>query len=711
MEPSNMIIRKPWRARKTMTQSSRKQVKMLNKIKTISGQEKFVNLEEDHSDQLNSMDVSNRSNDTVKERSLSKCNITKTLPEKCELVCQTLMLNLETDPVNLEVNTECSYDKNINQNRCKKESQDPTPEKSCNKICDAKQFLSSGCLQDILDNWHENELTSPSSKPVEVHLYSQPNGLPVELKRSTYLKGKASSVFEDERTNGMNPDLEETDTKVETNISKKSIPTSERTDTMEDSNNLKHENNISSVTPTRLETDKTDFESKMPYGNGYPNVFEDDKTDLKLQDMSPESNFDTVQRKRLSSGNKEDFQCKRIKTSDEINEENICTASVKDEKIWEKVKLLIYERMGILNDESFNHKIERLNGRVEQTQCRRKHEEIAITFLKKISKLERRINAVITFQKKILTKTVTRKENLQGANLQNVILNRTKGFPLLPDNSSVQSVSPVKAVPAAHRQSDSTPELVSEDGESSDEVILISVESKNSTAITTTSNSDTQKKDTSTQAAISAKTQLGSKIAEKNPKVSVIDLTEEEKHHCNKGKVNEKQKSMLNKTVSKPGNPKLNRLELPEQTSCQALEHFSHLPPFPRIPPYPKLTDEFKDTPPPQKPELKLAQVQNPAGIALSWTVTEIDPKCAPIESYHLFLFHESSNHRTVSQWKKIGEIKALPLPMACSLSQFTVLKKYYFTIQAKDVCGRYGPFCDIQSITLFPLETLTKDL
>lgn len=103
--------------------------------------------------------------------------------------------------------------------------------------------------------------------------------------------------------------------------------------------------------------------------------------------------------------------------------------------------------------------------------------------------------------------------------------------------------------------------------------------------------------------------------------------------------------------------------------------------------------------------------MQNPAGIALSWTVTEIDPKCAPIESYHLFLFHESSNHRTVSQWKKIGEIKALPLPMACSLSQFTVLKKYYFTIQAKDVCGRYGPFCDIQSITLLPLETSTKDL
>lgn len=36
-------------------------------------------------------------------------------------------------------------------------------------------------------------------------------------------------------------------------------------------------------------------------------------------------------------------------------------------------------------------------------------------------------------------------------------------------------------------------------------------------------------------------------------------------------KVNEKQKSMLNKTVSKPASPKLNCLELTEQTSCQVL--------------------------------------------------------------------------------------------------------------------------------------------
>uniref|UniRef100_A0A8C0IY35 Fibronectin type-III domain-containing protein n=1 Tax=Chelonoidis abingdonii TaxID=106734 RepID=A0A8C0IY35_CHEAB len=194
-------------------------------------------------------------------------------------------------------------------------------------------------------------------------------------------------------------------------------------------------------------------------------------------------------------------------------------------------------------------------------------------------------------------------------------------------------------------------------------------------------------------------------LAEDKTKSAVIDLTEEEKHNFDRGKLKEDQNSVSNKSNSKTASSKSNHLEPPAQASHQVLEQFPHLPPLPRIPPYPELKDGFRDTVPPQKPELKLAQVQNPKGIALSWTVTKIDPKCAPVESYHLFIYHEHSNNNTAPHWKKIGEIKALPLPMACSLSQFTASKKYYFSIQSKDVCGRYGPFCDIQSITLISLE------
>ncbi|KAM5152355.1 activating transcription factor 7-interacting protein 2 [Mantella aurantiaca] len=103
---------------------------------------------------------------------------------------------------------------------------------------------------------------------------------------------------------------------------------------------------------------------------------------------------------------------------------------------------------------------------------------------------------------------------------------------------------------------------------------------------------------------------------------------------------------------------------------------------------------------PPQKPELRLAQVQNPKGIALSWNITHADPSCAPAQVYCLYVHQENPNN-SKKLWKKIGEIKALPLPMACTLTQFVDDATYSFVLRAKDACGRFGPLCDIQSTTL----------
>nr|XP_048722602.1 activating transcription factor 7-interacting protein 2 isoform X1 [Caretta caretta]XP_048722603.1 activating transcription factor 7-interacting protein 2 isoform X1 [Caretta caretta]XP_048722604.1 activating transcription factor 7-interacting protein 2 isoform X1 [Caretta caretta] len=756
MESSNTIIHKPLRARKTMTPSSRKQVEMLSKIKSISGQEKILNglHTEVHHVQLNTVDINCRSNDSVKGSSLTESK-TDTFPEKSEMLPQKLTASIQGFSVNSKVNEEvkqCSFDKNFDQN-CQEESQEPPHEKSCNTNSDAKQFLNAGCLQDILHKWYENELNTPSSKPIEVHLYSKPNNLPIDqLKENACLEDPVNSDYWDEkRTNKIIPILEKIDTTTERESAiEEVIPTLKKVDTISDSNDVKHKYNLThSVSPILPGIDRIAdvLESKTSHGNGSPNTLPDVEATVMLQDTSPEYSIDNAQRKRICSESKEDSHCKRFKTSDENKKENICTVSEKEENFLGKVKHLIQKRVDILNNDVFNHKLESLNGRVDQTQCRKKHEEIAITFLKKVSKLERRINTVIAFQKKILLKMVTSKANLPGANSQNAILNRTKSVPLLPDNINGRSVSLVKHVSSSsHRQTGSTSECVAEEpvrqegktqklfctdpitgGENinSDEVILISVESRNSTTVTTTNNSDVQKKLVSTQAEISTEAQSKNKRAEEQ-KCAVIDLTEEEKHNfdkgegknnfvyrdsenenlkCNKCKLKEDQNSVSNKSNSKTASPKSNCLEPPAQASNRVLEHFPHLPPLPRIPPYPELKDGVRDTVPPQKPELKLAQVQNPKGIALSWTVTEIDPMCAPVESYHLFIYHEHSNNSTVPHWKKIGEIKALPLPMACSLSQFTASKKYYFTIQSKDVCGRYGPFCDIQSITLISLE------
>ncbi|KAK6311813.1 hypothetical protein J4Q44_G00174770 [Coregonus suidteri] len=126
----------------------------------------------------------------------------------------------------------------------------------------------------------------------------------------------------------------------------------------------------------------------------------------------------------------------------------------------------------------------------------------------------------------------------------------------------------------------------------------------------------------------------------------------------------------------------------------------SPLPPLPVPPQTISLPLEASITSPPQQPLLKITRVpsQND-GIVLSWSVTEVDQSCAAVDSYHLYAYHQDpSGHAAPGTppllWKKIGEVKALALPMACTLTQFVSGSKYYFAVRARDVYGRFGPFC-----------------
>ncbi|MBZ3885820.1 Activating transcription factor 7-interacting protein 2 [Sciurus carolinensis] len=200
--------------------------------------------------------------------------------------------------------------------------------------------------------------------------------------------------------------------------------------------------------------------------------------------------------------------------------------------------------------------------------------------------------------------------------------------------------------------------------------------------------------------ALEKQTAVLEQSVEKKKLDFVIDLTKEGLSNCNTGIPASIRESPL-KTVlsSKDITPVAGN-------TTEDFDSFEHLPPLPEPPPLlPELVDKIGDTLPPQKPELKVKRVLKPMGIALTWNISKINPRCAPVESYHLFLCHENSTNKLI--WKKIGEIKALPLPMACTLSQFLASDKYYFTIQSKDIFGRYGPFCDIKSIPGFS-ENLT---
>ncbi|XP_029109996.1 activating transcription factor 7-interacting protein 2 isoform X2 [Scleropages formosus] len=101
----------------------------------------------------------------------------------------------------------------------------------------------------------------------------------------------------------------------------------------------------------------------------------------------------------------------------------------------------------------------------------------------------------------------------------------------------------------------------------------------------------------------------------------------------------------------------------------------------------------------PQQLELKVAQIMNPKGIGLLWTVDKVDPNTAPLDSYHLYI-SQDNGLSSFSEWKNLGVLKALPLPMACRLSNCTPGQRCCFSIVARDIYGRFGPYSKVKSVT-----------
>lgn len=96
----------------------------------------------------------------------------------------------------------------------------------------------------------------------------------------------------------------------------------------------------------------------------------------------------------------------------------------------------------------------------------------------------------------------------------------------------------------------------------------------------------------------------------------------------------------------------------------------------------------------PGRPVVSIAVVSN--GIVLSWNMHN-NTSSTRIARYQLFALQDTNN----AQWKKIGVVNALPLPMACTLTQFMPGNKYHFTVRAQDEHGRCGPLSEACTVTL----------
>ncbi|XP_058807549.1 dentin sialophosphoprotein isoform X2 [Phymastichus coffea] len=121
-----------------------------------------------------------------------------------------------------------------------------------------------------------------------------------------------------------------------------------------------------------------------------------------------------------------------------------------------------------------------------------------------------------------------------------------------------------------------------------------------------------------------------------------------------------------------------------------------HPAPLPESP-MPPSEPSWKLAPP--APSLKISKVAT--GIVLSWNMSLTD-KYADIVSYQLYAYQEvAGTPPSANLWKKVGDVRALPLPMACTLTQFTEGNNYYFAVRAVDAHSRFGQYSKPGNISL----------
>eukprot|EP00092_Neocalanus_flemingeri_P000532 GFUD01000566.1.p1 GENE.GFUD01000566.1~~GFUD01000566.1.p1 ORF type:complete len:293 (-),score=43.46 GFUD01000566.1:163-1041(-) len=119
-----------------------------------------------------------------------------------------------------------------------------------------------------------------------------------------------------------------------------------------------------------------------------------------------------------------------------------------------------------------------------------------------------------------------------------------------------------------------------------------------------------------------------------------------------------------------------------------------------RVPPLPKMITE-SDSEQKLPPKLKLVVSSISDGIQLFWTLDDGAKLHTAIQAYEIYAYLETSKPPSVNLWKKVGDVKAIPLPIRCTLSQFSKGSKYHFSVRARDVASHFGDYSEIKTVIL----------
>ncbi|KAG5679459.1 hypothetical protein PVAND_009024 [Polypedilum vanderplanki] len=178
---------------------------------------------------------------------------------------------------------------------------------------------------------------------------------------------------------------------------------------------------------------------------------------------------------------------------------------------------------------------------------------------------------------------------------------------------------------------------------------------------------------------------------EKNMNSQSIDLTDEDDAPITNPPALvaiQRNNPMQSRTIKSPQMPIVRTPDMINRGLMGRTNFMIHPAPLP-MPPAQTTLPGYKKIPP--RPTIKINNVKN--GIIVSWTVDSLSAEHEKIANYQIYAYEETRAQPTTENWKHVGDVKALLLPMAVTLTQFQEGQKYFFAVRAVDIYNRVGQF------------------